>query len=112
MKTPGVVVIAIVLAGCASNAEKAPEVVGPVAEAAAAQGAGDAATRGRELFLANCHRCHSLKAPASRTPEKWEGILPRMTKRAHLTPEQAADVKAYILAANAAATQAAAAPKP
>jgi cytochrome c5 len=54
-------------------------------------------SEGKTLWQNNCAKCHKLFAPETRNVEKWEGVLPRMVKRAHLTDEQAGMVRAYLL---------------
>lgn len=53
---------------------------------------------GKTLWEGNCNKCHKLFDPSSRTVDKWEDVLPRMSKRAKLTDEQAGMVRAYLLA--------------
>ena len=36
---------------------------------------------GKNIFQANCNRCHGLKNPASRTEDKWNTIVPVMVKK-------------------------------
>ena len=53
---------------------------------------------GRVVFQANCGKCHNIHEPETRTVQKWERVLPRMSKKANLEEEQAAKVRAYVLA--------------
>jgi mono/diheme cytochrome c family protein len=53
---------------------------------------------GKTLFTGSCGRCHKLFEPASKSVSKWESVLPRMIKRAKLSEEQGALVRAYIMA--------------
>ncbi|OSZ78503.1 hypothetical protein CAP35_09700 [Chitinophagaceae bacterium IBVUCB1] len=53
---------------------------------------------GKTLWQGNCQKCHKLYQPETRTVGKWENVLPRMNKRAKLTDEQAALVRAYLIA--------------
>ena len=52
---------------------------------------------GKVLMQNSCDKCHKLFAPGSRSVEKWENVLPRMSNRAKLNDQQAAMVRAYIL---------------
>lgn len=52
---------------------------------------------GMNVWQASCQKCHKLYEPASHTVKQWERILPRMSKKANLTDEQAGKVRAYIL---------------
>jgi len=57
--------------------------------------------RGRELFMSSCGRggfCHRLPTPASRSAEKWPGILDRMARKASLNDQEEQDVLRFVLA--------------
>ena len=101
---PGAMGVAMLLGACATLEQLAPPVDDRIIAAAELRGdARDAATHGREVFIAECRGCHSLNTPASRTEAEWSTILPEMAKKARLTPAQAADVRVYIFAARDAA---------
>lgn len=53
---------------------------------------------GRVIFQGKCGKCHNLHEPETRNVAKWERVLPRMSKKANLEEEQAAKVRAYVLA--------------
>lgn len=53
---------------------------------------------GKTLWQGNCGKCHKLFEPGSRSVEKWENVLPRMSNRAKLNEQQAGMVRAYLLA--------------
>lgn len=53
---------------------------------------------GMTTWQASCQKCHKLYEPTSHSVKQWEKILPRMSKKANLTDDQAAKVRAYILA--------------
>lgn len=56
---------------------------------------------GRKIYvsLLKCGMCHRPKSVTDYTAEAWsEDILPRMSKKARLTPQQYADVLAYVSA--------------
>jgi cytochrome c5 len=53
---------------------------------------------GKMLWETKCDRCHKLYLPETRTKEKWEGILPRMSKRSKLDEAEAGKVRGYIMA--------------
>ena len=55
--------------------------------------------RGREVFIARCAGCHALPDVQARDESEWERILPRMARKSRLTGEEAAAVRAYVLAA-------------
>jgi mono/diheme cytochrome c family protein len=83
--------------GCASIATRVPPVTPELAAAAAVRGIDPAAlSRGRELYLARCTRCHGPVAVAGRTPRQWQAVLPAMTAKSRLTEGETADLTAYI----------------
>ena len=53
---------------------------------------------GKTIFMGNCDKCHALMQPETRTVEKWERVLPRMSKKANLSDDHAGKVRAYVLA--------------
>lgn len=52
---------------------------------------------GKGIFESHCNKCHKLFDPQEFSIDKWEGVLPSMSKKAHLTDDEAALVRAYIL---------------
>lgn len=88
----------VVLVNCtskkATTSNKSPEE--KIAEVKKMYSEADIA-EGKQLFKDNCNKCHPYKEPETRTVEKWDRVLPRMTKRADLNDEQSAKVRAYIL---------------
>jgi cytochrome c2 len=52
---------------------------------------------GRVVWETKCNKCHKLYKPTDRNVGQWEGILPRMVKRAKLDDTQAGNVRAYII---------------
>ena len=52
---------------------------------------------GKAVYEGNCQKCHELKAPADFTVKKWDKILPGMSHKAKLTPEQAGIVRAWVI---------------
>jgi hypothetical protein len=63
----------------------------------AAQGAQGAQDPER-LYRSKCTSCHRAYDPSSRTRAAWSDALMRMAPRAHLTPEQDAALRAWLLA--------------
>ncbi len=51
---------------------------------------------GYELYTNECGRCHKLKTVDNYSREDWNGILPRMAKKAKLEGEQEQTIDAYI----------------
>lgn len=52
---------------------------------------------GHTIWQGNCGKCHTLYAPDSRNIDKWERILPSMSRKAKLSDVEAGKVRAYIL---------------
>lgn len=52
---------------------------------------------GKTVWQTNCQKCHKLYEPQSHSIAKWEKILPRMSKKAKLSVEDAGKVRAYVL---------------
>jgi cytochrome c2 len=53
---------------------------------------------GKTLWQENCNKCHKLHDGPEYSVNKWENVLPRMTKRAKLDDAQGGKVRAYLLA--------------
>jgi cytochrome c5 len=53
---------------------------------------------GKVLWQNSCGKCHKLPQPESYTVSKFDRVLPRMIKKAKLTDEQGAKVRAYLIA--------------
>ena len=52
---------------------------------------------GKLVFENNCGKCHDLHQPAEFTVARWDNILPKMCKKAKLTADQAALVRAWVI---------------
>ena len=52
---------------------------------------------GRSLYITKCSGCHSVIVPASLSSEKWLEVLPEMSKKSKLLPEESELVKKYLL---------------
>ena len=52
---------------------------------------------GKAIYESHCNKCHKLFDPQEFNVSKWEGVLPSMTKKAKLTDDQSALVRAYVL---------------
>lgn len=44
--------------------------------------------QGREIYAANCGKCHKLAKPESRDMMQWSRVLDKMAPKAKLTKEQ------------------------
>lgn len=58
----------------------------------------DQMEEGKTLWQSSCQKCHKLYEADSRTVAKWESVLPRMSKRAKLSDDNAGKVRAYLIA--------------
>ena len=52
--------------------------------------------RGADLCLNKCARCHKLYAPAQYSDVEWRSWMGKMTKKAHLTRDQAELLGRYL----------------
>ena len=53
--------------------------------------------RGRAIFMNRCTSCHEAQPIGEFTMDEWDNdLLPIMTVRAKLNPDQISDLKAYI----------------
>jgi cytochrome c5 len=60
--------------------------------------------RGREIYVGRCAKCHAVKPVNAYAAEDWASrIMPKMAKKAKLTPEEKETVLAYVLAARESA---------
>jgi mono/diheme cytochrome c family protein len=90
--------LALVVIGCHSVP---PEVAAPaVAQLGVPQGQMAYLETGRAIYVGQCTHCHSAKPVSEYSAEAWtQKIMPRMAKKAKLTPEQTQTVLDYVLAA-------------
>ena len=51
---------------------------------------------GKDLFVNNCAKCHSLKNPNNYTAEEWKPILDKMAKRAKISDAEKEKVYKYV----------------
>ena len=58
----------------------------------------DQLAQGKTIFENSCNKCHGLKDPKTRTVEKLEKVLPGMIRKAKLSDDQGALVRAYMIA--------------
>ena len=52
---------------------------------------------GQKLYSITCNQCHGLKTPQSRTKEKWMKVIPKMSVKAKINPEQEELITQYLL---------------
>lgn len=58
----------------------------------------DQLAQGKTITETNCNKCHGLKDPRTRTVEKLEAVLPGMIRKAKLSEDDGALVRAYMIA--------------
>lgn len=87
-----------ILQGCATmSATVAGNVAAPVPPSGVADHSSLASGRKVYLSMLKCAMCHRPKPVSNYSAETWsEDILPRMSKKARLSPQQYADVLAYV----------------
>lgn len=93
---------AVGLSGCAAGGKASIPTAETLGAAGGTSGGTDTAAlrRGRAILVTECTTCHRLFLPAEYSPEQWGGIVKRMSPRASLTGEQAADLERYLKAAS------------
>ncbi|MCX5660525.1 MAG: hypothetical protein NTW19_12500 [Planctomycetota bacterium] len=89
----------LAVAACRSMEQVVPP-VGPAMLSSAQGASAEALTRGRGIYLDACIRCHVAEAIGDYGLERWRAkILPDMSRRAKLSPQQTAELTSYVLAA-------------
>lgn len=76
---------------------KTAEVITEVKEETPTNSPSAAVSEGESLYTNSCHACHKLFEPSEFSVEKWTSIVPPMTKKAKLQPEQGDKILAYVL---------------
>lgn len=92
-----VLVVCLVVVGCATIDDLAPPVDATVLQMAAAHEIdADRLSQGRVLYITACARCHRPEPVVRYTPEHWRRILARMSARARFDLDEAEAVEAYV----------------
>lgn len=96
---PLLLVLFAVTAGCATLESMAPPVDAAITQAGQAfkADAGMLAT-GREVYITDCARCHSVEPISRYTAAEWKHIMPEMAAEAHLSRAETDAVNAYVFA--------------
>ncbi len=91
--------IGLMLAGCMSIEQMAPP-VGPQFYNIAIKRDTTMALleSGREVYLVDCSRCHSVEPIQRYSMNKWHEIIPRMAQKSKLSIAKSAALRAYIVA--------------
>ena len=88
--------------GCMTLEQMAPPVGADFLMVAAQRGMEQTMLEaGREVYLTDCARCHSVEPIGRYSAEYWREILPRMAEEAELDDAEAAAVDAYVTLAHA-----------
>ena len=96
----GGVGITFTLLGCLTIEQMAPP-VGPEFSTMGMNGVTRAVLeRGREVYLSDCTRCHSVEPIDRYSVDRWRAIIERMGPESKLDESRAAALEAYILAAH------------
>ncbi len=90
------------LSGCQTLEQMAPP-VGPDFLVVAAQRGMEPTTleAGRQLYITDCARCHSVEPISRYSAARWRQILPRMARETKLDDSEKAAVEAYVMTATA-----------
>ena len=88
--------------GCMTLEQMAPPVGAEFLMVAAQRGMEQTTLEaGREIYLTDCARCHSVEPIGRYSAQYWREILPRMAEEAELDDAEAAAVDAYVTWAHA-----------
>lgn len=88
---------------CSATRAAAPIVTPELVASAREQGFEERnVVRGRALYVAQCARCHASPRVSEFSVAEWEELLPRMSHRSGFDDAEAADVRAFVLAARGA----------
>ena len=92
---------AAILAGCLSVEQMAPPVGAEFASAGMRNGITIALLEaGREVYLADCSRCHSIEPIDRYSVDRWRDIVFRMGPKSKLDAPRTEALQAYVLAAH------------
>ncbi len=92
-----VLVVCLVVVGCATIEDLAPPVDATVLQMAAAHEIdADRLSQGRVLYITACARCHRPAPVVRYAAQRWREILPRMSARARFSPDETEAVEAYV----------------
>lgn len=92
------IAIVVAVASCGKKTVKTGLYI-PTAETAKAHNA-DLATlkQGRDIFTANCEKCHRLYMPKEFSESQWVHILDEMQPKAQITDAEKSKVLMFLLA--------------
>jgi cytochrome c553 len=84
-----IIILTIAVASCAHKTIPTQTTTATVA--------GDAVA-GKQTYIANCGRCHSLKNTSDYTTDEWVPLVDKMAHKAKLSDSDKANVLAYVQA--------------
>ncbi len=88
--------------GCMTLEQMAPPVGADFLIVAAQRGMEQTTLElGREIYLSDCVKCHSVEPIGRYSADDWREILPRMSREAELADQRSAAVDAYVTLAHA-----------
>lgn len=93
-----IVLCVCMLAACGPDLTVIPEVTPQMATSMGVEQT--QLQHGRDLYMANCNKCHERVLPAKIDPEYWREILPHMSHNAKLNEAQLEDLQTYLIAAH------------
>ena len=92
--------ITLTFAGCLTIEQMAPP-VGPEFSRTGTNGVTLAVLeRGREVYLSDCTRCHSVEPIDRYSIDRWHAIIERMGPQSKLDESRTAALQAYVVAAH------------
>jgi len=84
MRTLTIISIVLFIAACSANKVAAPSKADVEKEGEEfAELAPSELASGKELYVANCGKCHAHKEVSDYTKEEWEKIMPNMVQKAN-----------------------------
>ena len=96
----GGVGVTLTLAGCLTVEQMAPP-VGPEFSRIGMNGVTLAVLeRGREVYVSDCTRCHSVEPIGRYSMDRWHAIIERMGPQSKLDDSRTAALQAYVGAAH------------
>lgn len=84
-----VILLSFLGTSCSKNDTNISGLYVPASSDVTANATLDQLTQGRQLYIDNCSRCHSLYSPDRYTTSQWKSIIASMAPR---TPMSAAEV--------------------
>jgi hypothetical protein len=92
--------VGVLVGGCASFREGAPEITPAMTKLGQASGDSfEKLVAGRRLLATRCTTCHALEPVSKYTVQEWGGIVEDMADRSGLKNEEQQEIQAYLAAA-------------